>query len=254
MPYQIDLTGRHALVTGGTRGIGLACCRLLGEAGASVVIAGRAVAEGEAAARALADDGITARFVSLNVLSESAIVEVVGEMAAATGIDILVNSAGIARHRDTLDVDASLWNDLVDTNFRGTFFCCREALRHMAPRGQGSIVNIGSISAQIANIPQNQAVYNASKAAVHMLTKSLASEFAAQGVRVNAVSPGYILTDMTRGGLENAEWAKVWLDMTPMRRVGRPEEVAQAVLFLASNASSYMTGEILTIDGGYTLR
>jgi short-subunit dehydrogenase len=119
----------------------------------------------------------------------------------------------------------------------------------MEPRGRGTIVNIGSISGQITNIPQNQTVYNASKAAVHMLTKSLASEFAATGVRVNAVSPGYILTDMTRGGLDNPAWSKIWLDLTPMRRVGEPAEVAQAVLFLASDASTYITGEVLTIDG-----
>ncbi|HEX3982421.1 MAG TPA: SDR family NAD(P)-dependent oxidoreductase [Acidisoma sp.] len=255
MAYTIDLTGRHALVTGGTRGIGLAAARRLGEAGASVVITGRAREAGAAAVRDFADAGISARFESLDVLSEEEIVRVVGQVAESTGIDILVNSAGVAAHRDTPDVDAALWNYLIDTNLRGTFFCCREALRHMAARGKGgSIVNIGSISGMISNIPQNQAAYNASKAGVHMLTKSLASEFAARHIRVNAIAPGYIRTEMTQGGLDNPEWAPIWQNMTPMVRVGEADEVAQAVLFLASDAASYITGEVMTIDGGYTLR
>jgi NAD(P)-dependent dehydrogenase (short-subunit alcohol dehydrogenase family) len=143
----------------------------------------------------------------------------------------------------------------MNTNLRGLYQCCREALRHMGARGKGgSIVNIGSISGIISNVPQNQAVYNASKAAVHMLTKSLASEFADRHIRVNAIAPGYIRTEMTQGGLDNPEWSKIWLDMTPMRRPGEADEVAQATLFLASDAASYITGEVMTIDGGYTLR
>jgi NAD(P)-dependent dehydrogenase (short-subunit alcohol dehydrogenase family) len=255
MAYTIDLTGRHALVTGGTRGIGLATARRLGEAGAAVVITGRAAAAGAAAARDFQAAGINARFEPLDVLSDNDIVRVIGAMAGSTGIDILVNSAGVAAHRDSTEVDLALWNYLIDTNLRGTFLCCREALRHMAAKGQGgSIVNIGSISGIVSNVPQNQAAYNASKAGVHMLTKSLASEFAARRIRVNAIAPGYIRTEMTQGGLDNPAWAKIWNDMTPMARVGEADEVAQAALFLASDAASYMTGEVMTIDGGYTLR
>jgi NAD(P)-dependent dehydrogenase (short-subunit alcohol dehydrogenase family) len=255
MTYQIDLGGRAAFITGGTRGIGLACAHLLGEAGASVTIAGRSTHEGESAVRSLTEAGVSARFVALDVTSEEQVRETLAQAASDTGIDILVNSAGVARHRDTTEVDAELWNAVVDTNFKGTFLCCREAARHMIAKGLGgAIVNIGSISGIISNVPQNQAVYNASKAAVHMLTKSLASEFAASGIRVNAIAPGYVRTDMTKGGLENPVWAKIWLDMTPMGRVCEPEEVAQAVLFMASNASSYITGEVMTVDGGYTLR
>ena len=255
MSYEINLDGRSAFVTGGTRGIGLACAALLGQAGAAVTIAGRSRDEGEAAARTLTGTGVDARFVVLDVTSEADVGLALREAASGRGLDILVNSAGVARHRDSIDVDLKLWNDVVDTNFKGTFLCCREAARHMTANGRGgTIVNVGSISGLIANVPQNQAVYNASKAAVHMLTKSLASEFAASGVRVNAVAPGYIRTAMTQGGLDNPQWSKVWLDMTPMGRVGEPEEVAQAVLFLASDVSSYITGEIMTIDGGYTLR
>ncbi|WP_284946978.1 SDR family NAD(P)-dependent oxidoreductase [Acidisoma cladoniae] len=255
MAYEIDLSGRAAFITGGTRGIGLACAHLLGQAGASVTIAGRSVQEGEVAVRSLTQAGVSAQFVALDVTSEEQVCETLARSASESGIDILVNSAGVARHRDTTNVDAELWNTVVDTNFKGTFLCCREGARHMIAQGRGgAIVNIGSISGIIANVPQNQAVYNASKAAVHMLTKSLASEFAASGIRVNAIAPGYVRTDMTKGGLENPVWAKIWLDMTPMGRVCEPEEVAQAVLFMASKASSYITGEVLTIDGGYTLR
>ena len=255
MPYQIDLSGRRALVTGGSRGIGFACARLLGEAGAEVVIAGRTEAEGRKAEAALTGAGVAARFVAMDVTNEISVVTTFRDLAAEAGFDIVVNNAGVARHRDTLEADIGHWNEIIDTNYKGVFLCCREAIRQMAGRGRGgAIVNVGSISGIISNIPQNQSVYNSSKAAVHMLTKSLASEFAGSGIRINAVAPGYVRTDMTKGGLEHPEWGRVWLDMTPMRRVGEPEEIAQAVLFLASDASSYITGEVLTIDGGYTLR
>ena len=255
MPYQIDLIGRRALVTGGSRGIGFACAWLLGEAGAEIVIVGRTEAEGHKAEAALTEAGITARFVAMDVTDEEGVVTTFRNLTADAGFDIVVNNAGVARHRDTLEADIGHWNEIIDTNYKGVFLCCREAIRQMVGRGRGgAIVNIGSISGIISNIPQNQSVYNSSKAAVHMLTKSLASEFAGSGIRVNAVAPGYVRTDMTKGGLEHPEWGKVWLDMTPMRRVGEPQEIAQAVLFLASDASSYITGEVLTIDGGYTLR
>lgn len=124
----------------------------------------------------------------------------------------------------------------------------------MRKRQSGVILNIGSMSGIVSNIPQHQVAYNASKAAVHMMTKSLASEFAAEGIRVNALAPGYIETDLSRGGIENDEWFPTWQRMTPMGRVGQPEEVATAALFLCSEASSYVTGEVLVVDGGYTTR
>ena len=229
----------------------------MGAAGARTIICGRNPRDGENAVLDLKNKGLNCHFIPLDVGNETQVIKVVDAVTAEFGaIDILVNSAGIARHSDTLDVDAATtWKDVVETNLLGTFLCSREIIRHMIKSGtHGSIVNIGSISAIISNIPQNQALYNASKAGVHMLTKSLASEYATSGIRVNCVAPGYIDTAMTRSGFENPEWSKVWLNMTPMGRAGTAEEVANAVLFLASKAASYITGAVLTIDGGYTTR
>jgi NAD(P)-dependent dehydrogenase (short-subunit alcohol dehydrogenase family) len=140
----------------------------------------------------------------------------------------------------------------MSVNLDGVFYCCREVGRAMLERGSGAIVNIASMSGVISNHPQPQSAYNASKAGVIMLTKSLAGEWAGRGVRVNAVSPGYIRTPMTEIGLANQEWADVWISSTPIGRLAEPEEIAPAVLYLASDASSFATGTNLLIDGGYT--
>lgn len=248
------LDGRVALVTGGSRGIGLACAEALGEAGARIAISARSRDEGEKAVQHLGRKGIEATYLPADISSESAAQEVVKRAAAELGgLDILINNAGIARHCDSLDLKPETWNEVIDTNLTGLFWCCRAAIETMVATGRGSIVNIGSISGYISNLPQNQVAYNASKAGVHMLTKSLAGEFAARNIRINAVAPGYIETAMTQGGLDDPEWSKIWLGMTPMGRTGKASEVAAAVLFLASDAASYVTGSVLTIDGGYTI-
>jgi NAD(P)-dependent dehydrogenase (short-subunit alcohol dehydrogenase family) len=248
------LDGRTAFVTGGSRGIGLACAEALGEAGATVALSSRSRDEGEAAAAALQGKGIRAIYLPADLSTEKAAQEAVRRAADELGgLDILVNNAGIARHCDSLALPPETWDEVIATNLTGLFWCCRAALERMVAAGRGSIVNVGSISGFISNLPQNQVAYNASKAGVHMLTKSLAGEFAQQNIRINAVAPGYIETAMTRGGLDDPEWSKIWLGMTPMRRSGTPSEVAAAVLFLASDAASYITGSVLTIDGGYTI-
>ncbi len=248
------LDGRTALVTGGSRGIGLACAEALGEAGARVAISARSREEGAKAVDYLKQKGIEAIYLPADVSSESAAQEAVRQAAEALGgLDILVNNAGIARHCDSLKLTPETWNEVIDTNLTGLFWCCRAAIELMAEKKSGVIVNIGSISGYISNLPQNQVAYNASKAGVHMLTKSLAGEFAASNIRINAIAPGYIETAMTQGGLDDPEWSKIWLGMTPMARAGKASEVAAAVLFLASDAASYVTGSVLTIDGGYTI-
>ena len=169
------------------------------------------------------------------------------------GVDVLVNNAGIAvsdvRAEDTSDEH---WRMHMAVNLDGLFWCCRAFGGRMLARGKGAIVNIGSMSGFIVNKPQPQSFYNASKAAVHHLTRSLAAEWGARGVRVNAVAPTYIATPLTLFGIQNKPMYETWLEMTPMHRIGEPEEIASVVLFLASDAASLLTGSIVVADGGYT--
>lgn len=167
-------------------------------------------------------------------------------------VDILVNNAGIANNVGAEGASDDDWLNVINVNLNGVFWCCRAAGRKMLGRGAGSIVNIASMSGIIVNKPQPQAAYNVSKAGVIMLTKSLAAEWAQRGVRVNAVSPGYIGTEMTKRGMSNEEWNRQWLEMTPMGRVGEPADIAHAVLYLASDAARFATGTNLVVDGGYT--
>jgi galactitol 2-dehydrogenase (L-tagatose-forming) len=167
-------------------------------------------------------------------------------------VDILVNSAGIARLNSALETPDDEWRAVMDVNVNGMFWCCRAFGRHMVAAGKGAIVNLGSMSGLIINRPQTAPSYMASKGAVHMLTKALAAEWAKSGVRVNALAPGYVATDMTLKMRERPELFNVWLEMTPMGRLGETSEVAAAVLYLASPASGYVAGAILSIDGGYT--
>jgi NAD(P)-dependent dehydrogenase (short-subunit alcohol dehydrogenase family) len=176
------------------------------------------------------------------------------EIASTVGpVDILVNNAGIAisfRPAETMDDDT--WHKVIDVNLNGVFFCCRSFGKAMLDRGHGTIINVGSMSADIVNYPQEQANYNASKAGVHHLTRSLAAEWAERGVRVNAVAPTYIETDLTREVALDPVIRKHWIEGTPMARMGQPSEIASVILFLASAASSLMTGSIVSVDGGYT--
>ena len=245
---QRNLDGRIALVTGAGQGIGLEIARSLVSAGAHVVIADRNRETGAASADAL--DGA---FVELDVTDSAAVRSAVDSIVADHGrIDILVNCAGIVRNTPAETTSDEDWQDVFRVNVDGLFWCCREVGRTMLEAGGGSIVNIASMSGIVVNRPQPQAAYNASKAAVIMLTKSLAAEWAGRGVRVNAIAPGYVATELTVRGMGNAEWRDEWLRATPMGRVAQPAEIAPAALYLASDASSYVTGSVLVIDGGYT--
>ena len=173
-------------------------------------------------------------------------------MAEHGNVDVLVNSAGIGPLNSAIDTPDDEWRAVIDVNLNGLFWCCRAFGRHMIAQRSGSIINLGSMSGLIVNRPQTAPSYLASKGAVHMLTKALAAEWAKSGVRVNALAPGYIGTEMIQKIRERPELFNKWLDMTPMGRIGEPFEVAAAVLYLASAASSYVTGAILSIDGGYT--
>jgi len=250
---KFKLDGRVAVVTGGAQGIGLAIGQALGEHGATVIVADRNAAVGQEAVETLRRGNAKAEFHALDVRDGKAVASAAATLTQRHGaIDILVNNAGIARSSPSTDTAPEEWLEVIDVNLNGVWWCCQAFGRLMVERKRGSIVNIGSMSGIISNKPQPQAHYNASKAAVHMLTKSLAAEWAESGVRVNAVAPGYIGTELTKMGMSNPVWKKLWLEMTPFGRVGEPPEVAAAVLFLASDAASYFSGSVLSVDGGYT--
>ena len=251
---RFNLKGRIAVVTGGGQGIGLACVEALSEAGARVYIADRdpkAVGEGQAAMKT---KGYPTEFIEMEVTNSKQVDAAAARVMKEKGrIDILVCNAGIARSETAAeDVTDEHWLNVIDVNLNGLFWCCRAFGRHMLAAGRGSIVNIGSMSGFIVNKPQPQAYYNASKAGVHHLTKSLAAEWGARGVRVNAVAPTYVNTPPTAFARANKPMFEAWIDGTPMARVGEPDEIAAVVLFLASDAASLMTGSIVRADGGYT--
>jgi len=238
------LGGRTALVTGAAQGIGFEIARGLSEAGATVIIADMNPEIGTEAARQ-----IGATFETLNVTDPAAVRALAGKLGA---LDVLVNNAGIVRNTPAEETPDDDWTAVIDVNLNGVFWCCREFGKAMLQAGKGSIVSTASMSGIISNHPQPQAAYNASKAAVMHLTRSLAGEWASRGVRVNAIAPGYTATPLTKRGLETPEWRDTWLKETPMGRLAEPSELAPAVLYLASDASSFVTGHTLVVDGGYT--
>ena len=252
---KLRLDGRTALVTGGGQAIGLACVEALAEAGAKVVIADVNPAAGETGRDAMKKKGYAVDLVAMDVTKPGQVTGVADDLVRRLGkIDILVNNAGIARSETPAEtVTDEHWLNVIDVNLNGTFWCCRAFGKHMLAAKSGSIVNMGSMSGFIVNKPQEQAFYNASKAGVHHLTKSLAGEWAARGVRVNAVAPTYINTPLNAFAKENAKMYATWLDSTPMGRMGEVEEIASVVLFLAGDAASLMTGSVVLVDGGYTV-
>lgn len=245
---NMSLSGRTAVVTGGARGIGLAVVGRLAELGAHVVICD--VEAGAAAAASLSKEGSAVEYLHLDVREPAMVAEVMAGIAENNdGIDVLVTSAGVTLHGPSLEVDPAAWQRVLDVNTNGTFWCAREAARHMG-KGPGSIVFIGSISGEIANVPQAQTAYNVSKGAVHVMAKCLAVELAKNNIRVNAVAPGFVLTDLTKDGVPQ-EWMDKWESMTPLGRLAKPEEIAAVVAFVASDAASYVTGAVIPVDGGY---
>lgn len=250
---KYNLKGKVAVINGGARNIGFACAEAFAECGAAITLTD-ILPQVEKSAQKLLDRGVMATAHVLDLTNSDQVNEVIQKIRSEhERIDIVVNNAGIAFNTPAEEMTDEEWHKVVDINLNSMFWCNRAFGKVMLEQGSGSMVNVGSMSGIASNKPQPQSHYNATKAAVHMLTKSLAGEWARRGVRVNAVAPTYIATEMTKKGMENPEWFPTWLEMTPMNRVGEVHEIASAVLFLGSEASSLMTGSILVVDGGYTV-
>jgi NAD(P)-dependent dehydrogenase (short-subunit alcohol dehydrogenase family) len=250
---KFRLDGQVALISGGLRGLGLAIAEAFGEAGAHLVLTSRS--PNSAVVDQLRAKGYSVAYHQADLMDPSAAAELVQAALAHNGrLDIQVNNAGIADHGPTHEFSDARLQETMGINFDAVFRCCRAALVPMIAQQSGVILNVGSVAGEVSLVPQPQAAYSASKAAVHMLTRSLASDYAKDNIRVNALAPGYIETDMTKGGLADPDMAPVWKAMTPMSRPGRPEEIGAAALYLCSAASSYVTGEVLGVNGGYTTR
>jgi NAD(P)-dependent dehydrogenase (short-subunit alcohol dehydrogenase family) len=249
--FRID--GKIAVVTGAARGIGLSASEALAEAGAKVVLTDMSQELLDKALAELSAKGYSVEGELLDVTDVEGVQRVHDAVSARHGrVDILVNNAGIAISNHPAETMAdNVWNKVIDVNLNGVFWCCRAFGKTMLENGSGNIVNVGSMSGFIVNRPQEQANYNASKAAVHHLTRSLAAEWGARGVRVNSVAPTYIDTEMNKYVYDDPEMYRHWVGGTPMNRLGRTDEVASVILFLVSEASSLMTGSIVLADGGY---
>jgi len=247
---RLELNGKVAVVIGGTSGIGLAIAKGMAEAGADVVPTSRRPEQVESAASDIESRGRKTLRISADVSDRASLQNVLDESIKAFGkVDILVNSAGRTKRAPTLEFTEEDWNNIIDTNLTGTLRAAQVFGRHMLERKYGSIINIASLSTFVALY--EVAAYSASKAAVASLTKSLAIEWSQHGVRVNAIAPGVFRTPLNEKLLDETERGREFLVRTPMRRFGKVEELAGAAIFLASDAASFVNGEVLTVDGGF---
>jgi NAD(P)-dependent dehydrogenase (short-subunit alcohol dehydrogenase family) len=248
---QFDLSGRRALVTGASRGIGARLALALAEAGADVAVTARTAEALAATAAAVRDAGRRAAALAHDVADEAAAGAMVAAAEAALGpLDILVNNAGVEMVRSSAEVDKGVWDRIVDVNLRGAFFVAQAVARGMLAAGRrGAIVNVCSLTSYVG-VP-TAAPYTASKSGLLGLTRALAAEWAARGIRVNAIAPGYFRTALTEPFYADDAWQARMLERIPMRRFGELDDLAGAAVFLASDASRYMTGQCLVLDGGY---
>ena len=244
------LTGKKAFVTGGARGIGKSASIAMAQAGADIAIVDKDIEEAEKTAKEIAAYGVKAIAVKADVTNPDDVNKMIETILSAFGtIDIAFNNAGICINEKAEEMSYESWRKVIDINLTGVFLTAQAAGRVMIKNRKGSIINTASMSAHIVNYPQPQCAYNASKAGVIMLTKSLALEWAPYNVRVNSISPGYIATEMTK---KSTHWIPTWLDLSPLKRMGEPEELQGAIVYLASDASTFTTGTDIVIDGAFT--
>ncbi|WP_413691923.1 SDR family oxidoreductase [Psychromonas sp. KJ10-2] len=247
-----SLKNKVAVITGGKQGIGKVVAGYLADAGADIVIFDLAEAS-DVAAEIANEHGVQARSYICDVTNPQDVADKIAQAGSEMGtLDLLFNNAGICLHKEALECTPSEWSKVIDVNLNGVFYVAQAFARYLiANQKTGNIVNTASMSGSIVNIPQCQASYNASKAGVVHLTKSLAVELAPKGIRMNSISPGYIRTEMT--GTVRQDWQDIWVDMIPFKRMGTPEELAGAVIYLLSDASTYTSGSDMIIDGCFTI-
>jgi NAD(P)-dependent dehydrogenase (short-subunit alcohol dehydrogenase family) len=243
-----SLDGQVAVVTGASGGIGGAIAAALAHAGASVALLGRDVPALAASEAALAAQGRDVMYAAADVRVNAGIENALEQVLRwKSRVDILINNAGVEELSASMDVTEALWDRIVDTNLKGAFFCAQAAARHMA--NGGSIVNVCSLTSEVG--VAGAAPYGASKAGLAGLTRTLATEWAPRGIRVNGIGPGYFRTALTESFYQDAHWQRAMLEKIPQRRFGQVDELGGAAVFLCSAAAAYITGQILYIDGGY---
>jgi gluconate 5-dehydrogenase len=244
-----DLTGRTALVTGSSRGLGRAIAEGMGKAGARLIVNGTDPARVEAAVGDMRAAGLAAEGSAFDVTDEIAIIRAFeGLDQAGIEIDILVNNAGIQMRKPLVELSSADWRKVIETNLTSAFVIGREAAKRMIPRKRGKIINIASLASELAR--PTIAPYTAAKGGIKTLTKSMAVEWAASGIQANAIGPGYMLTDMNQALMNNADFNSWLMSRIPSKRWGRPDELIGAAIFLASEASNYVNGQTIYVDGG----
>lgn len=244
-----DLTGKTALVTGSSRGLGRAIAEGLAKAGATLVVNGTDPARTETAASELRTAGYQARACAFDVTDEAAIVQAFERFdAESMVIDILVNNAGVQHRKPLVEFTTAEWRKVIETNLTSAFVIGREAAKRMIPRQRGKIINIGSLGSELAR--PTIAPYTAAKGGIRNLTRAMAVEWAQHGIQANAIGPGYMLTDMNQALVNNADFNGWLMSRIPAKRWGNPDELVGAAIFLASDASTYVNGQTIYVDGG----
>ena len=244
-----DLSGKTALVTGSSRGLGRAMAEGLARAGARIIVNGANVRRVEEAVSSIRGEGLSAEGSAFDVTDEAAVTSAFAQFdAAQIEIDILVNNAGIQLRKPMVELSTEEWRTVIETNLTSAFVVGREAAKRMIPRGRGKVINIGSLTSELARA--TVAPYSVAKGGIKMLTRAMAAEWAASGIQANAIGPGYMLTDMNKALIDNPTFDAWVKGRTPSKRWGRPDELVGTVIYLASSASDYVNGQIIYVDGG----